>query len=385
MRVPLLFSFLLAAALHCTENITALYLSWYGDPTTTMTIQWHSDLEEDAILYQKRGEEKALRTGTHHPFPEEDLFIHTVTLEELEPDTEYSFQINEQEDLYTFRTAPATLNSPLRFIIGGDLYLSPKLFRKMGKTLLKLDPLFAVLGGDLAYALGLPLTMNLLTTPARQWRNFLADWKETFLAANNRLIPFLVAAGNHDITPDQYELFFSLFAFPKQELYRAIDFGSYLSLILLDTGHFQPIDGRQTLWLEKTLSKRSSVPYLFAAYHEGAYPSHYPYNGTKPKKIRTHWCPLFDKYHVQAAFEHHNHTYKKTYPLKAGAIDPEGTLYFGDGCWGVYPRKTFNDWYLDIRSRKNNAYFIELDATSASIKALGLNGEILDDTKINPK
>jgi 3',5'-cyclic AMP phosphodiesterase CpdA len=255
----------------------------------------------------------------------------------------------------------------------------------MGKTLLKLDPLFAVLGGDLAYALGLPLTMNLLTTPARQWRNFLADWKETFLAANNRLIPFLVAAGNHDITPDQYELFFSLFAFPKQELYRAIDFGSYLSLILLDTGHFQPIDGRQTLWLEKTLSKRSSVPYLFAAYHEGAYPSHYPYNGTKPKKIRTHWCPLFDKYHVQAAFEHHNHTYKKTYPLKAGAIDPEGTLYFGDGCWGVYPRKTFNDWYLDIRSRKNNAYFIELDATSASIKALGLNGEILDDTKINPK
>ncbi len=382
MRAPLLFLFLLAAALYSNENITALYLSWYGDPTTTMTIQWHSDLEEDLILYQKPDGENATCIGTHHLFPDEDLFIHTAILENLEPDTEYSFQINEESDVYTFRTAPALLTSPLRFIIGGDLYLSPKIFRQMSKNLPKLDPLFAVLGGDLAYALGRPLAMNLLTSPSRQWCNFLADWKDTLVAANNRLIPFLVVPGNHDITPDNYETFFSLFAFPKKELYRAIDFGSYLSLILLDTGHFHPIDGRQTLWLKKALSSRHSASYLFAIYHEGAYPSHYSYNGLTCKKIRDNWCPLFDKNQVQAAFEHHSHAYKKTYPLKAGAIDPKGTLYFGDGCWGTHPRKAFNHWYLDQRARKNNVYFVELDAKSASIKALDLNGEILDDVKI---
>jgi 3',5'-cyclic AMP phosphodiesterase CpdA len=385
MRVPFLF-LLLATALNGFENITALYLSWYGDPTTTMTIQWHSDLDEDDIHYQRSGGPKATVTGTHHLFRKEEIFIHAATLEGLEPDTEYSFWINDELELYRFRTAPATLASPLRFVIGGDLYLSPKLFRKMSQTLLQLDPLFAVLGGDLAYAIGHPF--KLLTSPSRQWRNFLADWKETLVTANNRLIPFLVVPGNHDISPDNYEMFFSLFAFPKKELYRAIDFGSYLSLILLDTGHFQPIDGRQTLWLKNALSTRSSGPYLFAVYHEAAYPSHYSYTGTTPQKIRANWCPLFEEYRVQAAFEHHNHAYKKTYPLKGDAIDPGdpgGTLYFGDGCWGATPRSTIKHWYLDQHARKNNAYFVELGPRSTSIKAIGLNGEVLGDATINSK
>jgi 3',5'-cyclic AMP phosphodiesterase CpdA len=376
----LLFFFLTVTA-SASERITALYLSWYDNPTTTMTIQWHSDLEEDAIHYQRTDGQKVTHLGAHHLFPNENIFIHSTTLTALEPDTEYTFQINDESLSYTFRTAPASLSSPLRFIIGGDLYLSPKLFRKMSKTLLKLDPLFAVLGGDLAYAIG----HFCWSSPSRRWRNFLADWKETLIGPNNRLIPFLVVPGNHDIAPDHYELFFSLFAFPQKELYRAVDFGSYLSLILLDTGHFQPIEGRQTLWLKTTLASRNLTPYLFTIYHIGAYPSHYPYDGETPKKIRGNWCPLFDQYGVQAAFEHHSHTYKKTYPLKAEARDREGVLYFGDGCWGVPPRKTFDRWYLDKRARGNNAYFIELNSQSALIKAVGLNGEILDETEITAK
>jgi len=361
-----------------SEEISALYLSWYDDPATTMTIQWHSNLEEDAIHYERTDGQKITHIGSHHIFPNERFYIHTTTLNNLEPDTEYTFQINDELTDYTFRTAPEKLNQSLRFIIGGDLYLSPKLFRKMGKTLLQFDPLFAVLGGDLAYAIG----HFLWSSPSRRWRNFLADWKEHLIGPNNRLIPFLVVPGNHDITPDQYELFFSLFAFPKKELYRTVNFGSYLSLLLLDTGHFHPIEGRQTLWLKKTLDSKRFASYLFAVYHKGAYPSYYPYNGEIPRKIRDHWCPLFDQYGVQAAFEHHSHTFKKTFPLKGEAKDSEGVIYFGDGCWGVPPRKTFDHWYLDKRGRENNAYLIELNSESASIKAIGLNGQILDETEI---
>jgi hypothetical protein len=55
--------------------------------------------------------------------------------------------------------------------------------------------------------------------------------------------------------------------------------------------------------------------------------------------IREHWCPLFDEYGVQLAFEHHDHAYKRTYPIRKGTVDPRGVVYLGDGAWGVTVRK----------------------------------------------
>ena len=41
--------------------------------------------------------------------------------------------------------------------------------------------------------------------------------------------------------------------------------------------------------------------------------------------------PLFDNYHLTAAFEHHDHAFKRTHLLRANQTDPGGTLYLGDG------------------------------------------------------
>jgi hypothetical protein len=215
-----------------------------------------------------------------------------------------------------------------------------------------------------------------------RWREFLEAWTEEMVAPDGRLIPFLLASGNHDIASDNYETFFSLFALPEKRLYRAVDFGSYLSLILLDTAHFQPVEGQQTAWLEKTLAGRKGVPYRFAIYHEAAYPSFYPYNGEIPKKIRKHWCPLFDKYRLPIAFENHNHAFKRTHPIKNNSIDPDGVLYLGDGCWGAKPRQTNDLWYLAKRARKNNVYLIDLTAAAARIQAIDIQGEPLDSVTL---
>jgi hypothetical protein len=50
---------------------------------------------------------------------------------------------------------------------------------------------------------------------------------------------------------------------------------------------------------------------------------------------------LFDRYGVQLAFENHDHTFKRTYPLRAGKLDPRGTVYLGDGCLSEHPRGVF--------------------------------------------
>jgi hypothetical protein len=369
---------LLVSSLYSAETI---YLSWYGDPTTTMTIQWHAPENSNELQLQTADGAWHTFEANLNPLTGEETFVHAVQLEQLDPDTTYSFKLDGKT--YSFWTAPTTLAAPVRFLIGGDLYESPKLFRKMCQTAAQLDPLFAVLGGDLAYAIKTgPLHFS---SAASKWRSFLADWSRLMVAENNRLIPFLVVSGNHDIAPDDYKLFFELFAFPEKQLYRSVDFGSYLSLTLLDTGHFQPIDGRQTLWLEQTLSAHAQTPYLFAIYHVAAYPSFYPYQGRQPTQIRTHWCPLFDRSQISAAFEHHNHTFKKTFRLKANQINPDGTLYFGDGCWGAHPRKTIPIPYLQERGRKNHLYLLELTPKSVSVSAIGITGDLLDQTTLSPR
>jgi hypothetical protein len=353
-------------------EITALYLSWYSDPTTTMAIQWHTPADEygDSITLATTDGETVF-SGVSTTIADQ-ILVHKVALVDLQPNTEYTFRIGDYEQTYRFRTAPANLDEPLRFIIGGDVYAKTKIFRRMSKTVLENHPHFVVLGGDLAYAI------HPLSSPIRRWVSFLRDWKDYMIDGEGRIIPFLLVPGNHDVTSNNYELFFSLFAFPQKQLYRAVDFGHYLSLFLLDTGHFQPIEGRQTLWLDKALAERTDVAFRFAIYHEAAYPSYYPYQSLIPKKIRSNWVPLFEKYNLLAAFENHNHAFKRTHPIKAGQIDPTGVVYIGDGGWGATPRKTNDLWYLAKRNRKNNVFLIELTAQEANIQALDLFNEPLD-------
>lgn len=362
--------------------ISALYLSWYDDPATTMTIQWHTPPNDQEPLRLEAGNGSETYSGSEHPFPGESLMIHTVTLQGLLPDTEYAFTIGK-EGKYFFRTAPMRLTKPLRFVVGGDVYLSSFLFRKMGKAVLNVDPLFVVLGGDLAYATG-PLGI-FANKPSTQWRLFLEDWTKHMKTPNGRLIPFLVVPGNHDITPKTTDLFFALFAFPEKKLYRTMNFGEYLSLVLLDTGHVSPIAGMQTEWLQKSLRTNGDFPHIFAIYHVGAYPSFYPFEGRWETNIRNNWCPLFDQYDVKACFEHHSHTYKKTFPLKNNEIHGEGTIYFGDGCWGAKPRRTNTAWYLEKRGSKNQVYCLDVSEQTTTVRAIGLEGELLDQTLLQAR
>lgn len=375
--------FLLLLPFSLIADISALYLSWYGDPTSSMTIQWHTSLTEygDTISFLTLDNKWEEIQGEHTTL--DKILIHKVSLDFLDPGTEYYFRVGNNPKIYSFKTAPDSIEEePLRFVIGGDVYANTKLFRRMSKTVMENDPHFAVLGGDIAYAITL---YPFRSSAMRRWLAFLRDWTETMISAEGKIVPFLIVPGNHDISPDNYEIFFSLFAFPEKQLYRTLDFGSYLTLFLLDTGHFQPIEGRQTLWLEKELSIHQDTSYKFAVYHEAAYPSFYPYYGLTPRKIRTHWVPLFDKYNLLAAFENHNHAFKRTHPLKANQIDSDGIVYLGDGGWGAPPRRTKDLWYLAKRQKKSSFLLVELTPEKATIRAIDLLNETLDNLTIHPQ
>ena len=47
---------------------------------------------------------------------------------------------------------------------------------------------------------------------------------------------------------------------------------------------------------------------------------------------------MFERYNVDAVFEHHDHAFKRTHPLLDGRINENGIVYLGDGSWGQIRR-----------------------------------------------
>lgn len=266
------------------------------------------------------------------------VYRHRVDHTDLSPGTRYEITFAGAETGLYVETAPATLEEPITFAQGGDIgvnHLVPKLHQQAASW----DPLFALLGGDLAYrepgkcAEGCP-----------KWKRFLEQWHD-HMRSGNRLIPMVAAIGNHE-TNDRGEAtyYFSLYGNTRREqAHWTFSAGDYLTAILLDselpaTGESiaERIGGAQKDWLESRLQQHQGVPHLFAAYHTPAYTSHKSRKQERSRLIRQHWHPLFEAYGIDAAFEHDGHMYSRTWPLCGGKRNSRGILYLGDGAWGQW-------------------------------------------------
>ena len=238
--------------------------------------------------------------------------------------------------------------------------------------------MFAVIGGDLGYDNGRSVEVSLA---------FIRNYSKHMVARGGRLIPLIPCIGNHEVdggygkTREKAPFYYALFdgLFPDTG-YATLDFGDYLSLVLLDTGHTSPIGGEQADWLDKTLRERAEHPHVIAVNHVPAYPSHRRMESTwlRPgtgDANRKHWVPLFEKYRVPVVLEHHDHTFKRTKPLLGGLADANGVLYLGDGSWGrIRPPRSPEkmpilaassmDYHLSLhRLQGDERFHLALDAT----------------------
>ncbi|MFQ5846302.1 MAG: purple acid phosphatase family protein [Candidatus Methylomirabilales bacterium] len=361
----------------------AVYLTWQHDPTTTMTIQWHSGAEKGDTVQYRRVDEMGWHSavGSHHALPHSDRVVHVAELTNLEPGSDYQFRFGKNSVAFTFRTMPRDVSTPIRFVVGGDtmepLDMLGEWFQETCRQAAKQSPMFAVIGGDIAYANGNPRSV-------KRWFRWLAGWKRHMVTPDGRLIPVLVAIGNHEVrggfgqVPDKAPFFYSLFATPGRRGYRVLDFGRYLSVVVLDSDHTHTIGGAQTDWLRRTLAERQDVPHLFVVYHVPAYPSNRPFTYSVGTKIRQHWVPLFERFGVDVAFEHHDHVYKRTYPIRGGRVDPQGVLYLGDGAWGVLPRRPRKNWYLAKTASTRHFILVTVDSRSRSFLAIDDEGHVFD-------
>jgi hypothetical protein len=366
-----------------------LFLTWQRDPTTTMTVQWVGAAGEAPDIFgttapvAAHGNTPAIVAGawlpahtTSRPFPFTDLRVYRAELTGLHPGTEYQFRIGSFAPTYRFRTMPAKATDELTFVSGGDCGVNPHA-AAVNILAARQDPYFALIGGDLAYDDGRSPQATL---------GFLRNYSKHMIDTHGRLIPMLACIGNHEVaggyggTRSAAPLFLSLFdGLFNDTTYASLDFGDYLSLVLLDTGHIAPIAGEQTDWLDKTLHDRVERPHLIVANHVPAYPSYRPTDDTGAGN-RKHWVPLFEKHNVDVVLEHHDHTFKRTHPLKDGHIDPSGIVYLGDGSWGQLraPNSPEDRPYLAASGQAYHVTLHRLEGDKRFHLALEESGKVVD-------
>ncbi len=377
----------------------AVYLTWVDDPTTTMVVQWIDDAGVDNRLRLVGKSGWSSIEPRELPIQGTGMVLKRVSLTKLRSATDYTFTIEGEQKstkVYRFKTMPKTLQRPIQFVIGGDMYYHYELFRKMNKTVAALSPEFVVLGGDIAYAIGIKPLFGKADWEWRRWKTFLKSWQEQMVDADGRLIPMVAVVGNHD-TRGSYDdlvsgkvipsLFYTLFPFEKAfTAYRRLLFGDYLAFLLLDSGHTHPVETEQTAWLEDALQTSKEFPYKMAIYHVPAYPSSAKFETQRGALIREYWSPLFERYGVQTAFEHHNHMYKRSYALQGGKIGEGGVVYLGDGSWGVTPRKLRETQanYFEKTASVNAAFIVTIGQSSCRIAAIDSSGTIIDQLQIQP-
>ncbi len=388
------------AGLPVSEGATPrhVYLTWQGEPSTTMTVNFHvvGDADGAEVRYDtvsRGGEWGAYRhSSSASETSIEGLSglrsIYWANLVGLRPATSYYFVAGSEEgefsEEFKFRTTPSDAGK-IRFVVGGDMGVSDEtaqLLRIAGMR----DPLFAIVGGDLAYANG-------NVKRYRKWDQWLDSWRLNCVTPEGYMVPMVLAIGNHEVAggynqPHQNAPFY--FGYFRQKggpgkSYFYQRFGENVGVYILDTGHVADHGGEQADWLEESLSSETDLRYCIAVYHIPLYPASHPFEGKFHALGRQYWQPLFDRYRLTVAFENHDHVLKRTPRMRNGVGDPLGTLYLGDGCFGRPTHRLRERDYLAFSRQVRHFWLVDAMREGIRFEAIGLDDTVLDRYVIQNK
>ena len=366
-----------------------VYLTWQGDTGSTMTVNFQTfdRAGESVVLYDtisRSGNPEGYRHraegASHQVKGIEGRFIHVVEFIGLTPGGQYFFIAGDSAGgfsrEYRFRTIPED-DSPLRFVTGGDLGTSENVPRLLRQAALQ-EPQFALLGGDLAYANGQLDNYD-------RWDQWLEYWTQEMVTPSGLTIPMVLAIGNHETNDSdsgvtvKAPFYFGYFGQSGNTSFFRREFGSLAVFYMLDSGHITP-HAEQVPKIKDWMSSDQDIPYRFAVYHIPLYPSHRRYMIYDAIAGRQYWAPLFDQFRLTAAFENHDHTFKRTHLIFGDKVAEQGTLYLGDGALGQGPRPfdLHPRWYLSKFASHLHFWRVDLDREGVEYKAVDIEGEVFD-------
>ena len=110
------------------------------------------------VTYRKTGGAEWLNSKVEtRPFGRTRHWVYSTDFSGLDPDSRYNFKISQGDRLigsWFFKTAPKLFKEGMSFVTGGDMFHTREMLDGMNLRAGTENPLFALLGGDLAYANG---------------------------------------------------------------------------------------------------------------------------------------------------------------------------------------------------------------------------------------
>lgn len=390
IKVVLTISLLLSGTLFGVQaqsgfsaDYNVVYAYFLDDPLTTIHLSWIEGNKESQKLELRRKGTSTWSSPTlsrEVSIPGSGKMLRELQLRNLRPGSVYEFRFEGSRQIQTFRTLPQTHEIPVSFLSGGDLFGNSQLMTPTTIAAAESDAYFAVIGGDWAYADGNPAHVG-------RWFVLFDIWFRNAVTPEGHIIPFVPVIGNHEVQggygtdPEKAPLYFTFFDKPDKRAYYTLDFGDYMSLILLDSNHTNSVAGEQTKWLADRLNERIGTEHIFPSYHVAAWPSFRSFTNPNSRDIRNHWVPLFEQNGIRLAFEHHDHTFKRTKPILDGAENENGIVYIGDGSWGVdtrNPEEADQRWYLEKASADNHFWHITIAPGVRVARALDPDRNLID-------
>jgi len=291
------------------------------------------------------------------------LRVETTTLTSLEPNTRYEYDVAHHDaGKGSFKTPPAG-SEPYKFVVYGDTRTRPDVHRQVMDTLVKHGiPDFVLHTGDLV-ADG---------NDSSLWPIFF-DIEKTLL----RQTVFIPALGNHERNAHDFFEFFQ-----ATSPYYSFNWGaSHFIVLNSDIGNAAP-SGRQrdtfwaeqVRWLEEDLQKSQSADYRFVSAHHPPFTAVASRQGNNPHM--TALVPMFEKYHVSAAFFGHDHNYQ--------SYVKNGIPYVITGGGGA-PLYDVDKPPADIKRvvvKTENFVTVSVNGKTAHIEAISIDGRKLDEIEI---
>jgi len=373
-----------------------------GNTTNKIIVHYHMSKKLDnTFVYFDKNPHRNVSQYSNRVVPEiyhlkevdfiTNRYIYYAFLFDLEPNTRYYFAIGaethflESNELNrSFKTGPE--NSNFTFITAGDAGISD-LFATLLTQSSKREPLFAAIGGDIGYHNGIPACYRRMDKWAEYWMN-------RMITPSGLMVPIIASIGNHEVggmaKSNNHNPFFSNF-FVHEELkgkepktlstYRKHQLSPTAALLVLDSYIVAPPGGDQKEWIRKTTRHLNGTT-IMTIYHAGLYPSSRDPSDEPHVSLRNEWGDLFDNY-VKVSFENHDHAYKRTYPLKKGFPSLNGTIYLGDGAFGVDVTKNLRKVdYIEKSLSKSFFFHVDFGIEDINISSIDEKGTIFDQFTI---
>ncbi|MCE7996076.1 MAG: hypothetical protein HEP71_29120 [Roseivirga sp.] len=312
-------------------------------------------------------------------------YIQEVTLEGLEPETPYYYQITAKAQdgtemksgILTFGTAVEN-ESAFSFNIIGDTESRPYVNHRLGELIWEERPHFIMHLGD-------------VTDGGKKPHKF--EWNYEYFTGITPVasrIPVFPVAGNGESDLYWYKRYHKL---PDTEAYYSFTFGNAEFFMLNSNANAElKKGGAQYEWLKKKLAA-SPAKWKFVAHHHCPVSSdENDYGNTWAGKTSgkgdqkfTDLIPLYESAGVDVVFFGHVHAYERSWPLTDGKVDKEnGVVYIQSGGAGGHLEDftpTHNAFSNRVQ-RGNHYCRVDLFDDTFSFKMYDIEGRLKDFMEI---